>query len=292
MKKKKHHHIIFLCVIGIIISFFIAFVYFKQTPTLTFSPTTITQGDPFIVHVSGISNLSSIKEISFDTATSSPFLYQHTVSALFGVDLHKQPGSYPLVVTLTNGKTLTDTVTVLKRDEITAPLGIPADLGGNTTASDNAMVAALNDENKTLEHIQTATSALWTEKFTLPLSYIFVTDPYGYSRQTGVYSIPHKGVDYRAAIGTPVMAINAGIVRVVANYEDYGNTIVVDHGLGVMSFYLHLSKINVKVGDTVTRGQIIGLSGQTGYALGPHLHLSIRINGVSIDPVKFFTLFP
>jgi murein DD-endopeptidase MepM/ murein hydrolase activator NlpD len=57
-----------------------------------------------------------------------------------------------------------------------------------------------------------------------------------------------------------------------------------------MTFYLHLSKIKVKVGDMVEQGEVIGLSGQTGYAYGPHLHLSVVINGVSIDPVKFFEL--
>jgi murein DD-endopeptidase MepM/ murein hydrolase activator NlpD len=86
------------------------------------------------------------------------------------------------------------------------------------------------------------------------------------------------------------MAINRGVVRIVHTYRDYGKTIVVDHGLGVMSFYMHLSKIYVAPGELVLPGEVIGKSGHTGYAEQPHLHLTIRIGGISIDPVKFFAL--
>ncbi|MFA6095419.1 MAG: M23 family metallopeptidase, partial [Candidatus Paceibacterota bacterium] len=68
-------------------------------------------------------------------------------------------------------------------------------------------------------------------------------------------------------------------------------TIVVDHGLGLMTFYMHLSKIFVNEGELVLPGQVIGLSGDTGYAERPHLHLTVRIGGVSIDPVRFMGLF-
>ena len=118
-----------------------------------------------------------------------------------------------------------------------------------------------------------------------------MTDVYGYSRKTGEYSIAHKGTDFRAKLGAPVTAMNRGIVRVARTFRNYGKVIVIDHGLGLMTFYLHLSKMNVNESELVKRGQRIGLSGQTGYALSPHLHLSIRINNNSIDPVKFMELF-
>ena len=87
------------------------------------------------------------------------------------------------------------------------------------------------------------------------------------------------------------MAMNRGVVRIARTGISYGKTIVVDHGLGLQTFYLHLSKIKVNVGELVLPGQIIGLSGQTGYTDAPHLHLSIRLNGVSIDPMKFMEFF-
>src|ERR1035437_10045339 len=244
--------------------------------SLSYFPSVIMQGEPFMVKVNGNTTLSSIKKITFDGKVIPVFMYQNTPTSLVGVDLNKKPGVYKLNLTLSNGKIITKNVTVSARLKIIQPLGIPAKLGGDTVQSQNTMVTTLMQENATLANIKTASATLWTKKFIPPLKNILITDPYGYSRQTGAYSIPHKGVDYKASIGTSVMAINRGIVRVVHSYTDYGNTVVIDHGLGVMSFYLHLSKINVKVGDTVSIGQVIGLSGDTGYVLGPHLHLSVR----------------
>ena len=118
-----------------------------------------------------------------------------------------------------------------------------------------------------------------------------MTDPYGYIRDTVGSSIIHKGTDFHAPMGTNVMAMNDGVVKVVYDSVVNGNTIVIDHGLGIQTIYLHLSQMNVKVGDSVKAGQAIGLSGDTGYVTQPHLHLSVKINGISIDPVVFMSLF-
>ena len=84
--------------------------------------------------------------------------------------------------------------------------------------------------------------------------------------------------------------MNSGIVRIAHRYSDYGGTIVIDHGQGVQTFYMHMSKLKVKPGQKVKRGQLIGLSGDTGYALGPHLHLTVRVHDVSVDPQLFMDL--
>ena len=91
-------------------------------------------------------------------------------------------------------------------------------------------------------------------------------------------------------MGTSVTAINRGVVRVARQFPTYGKTVVVDHGLGLMSFYMHLSKTSVNVGELVKPGQRVGLSGQTGYATSPHLHFTLRIRNISVDPMKFFGL--
>jgi murein DD-endopeptidase MepM/ murein hydrolase activator NlpD len=85
--------------------------------------------------------------------------------------------------------------------------------------------------------------------------------------------------------------MNRGVVRLSKKLNTYGNTVVVDHGLGLMTMYMHLSKREVVEGQLVLRGQEIGKSGQTGYAEMPHLHVSIRIAGISIDPMKFMDFF-
>ncbi len=96
----------------------------------------------------------------------------------------------------------------------------------------------------------------------------------------------HKGIDFAAAKGDPAAACAAG--RVVLAEEQYygGNTVVVDHGLQVFSIYMHLSAIKVNVDDSVSKGQTIGLTGNTGRVTGPHLHLSLSVLGESVDAAK------
>lgn len=266
-------------------------VAFAQTASLSIFPEQIIQGEPILVQINGLTSISSVKKITFDKTILKVFLYQTKPTALIGIDLYKKPGDYELMAELSDGQILKKTITIGKREKIEAPLGIPEKLGGNTTASQNKLVSTLALENQSLANIHTGLKAFWTKKFLSPLKQTFITDEYGYSRKTGEYSIAHKGVDYRAKEGTPVMALNRGVVRIVRTYRNYGKTIVVDHGLGLMTFYMHLSKIKVNVGELVQQGQTIGLSGQTGYAESPHLHLTVRINGISIDPIKFFAMF-
>ena len=98
---------------------------------------------------------------------------------------------------------------------------------------------------------------------------------------------PHAGIDMAVARGTPVKASAQGTVLAVDDYFFNGKTIFVDHGNGLITMYCHLDQFDVKPGDTVGKGQIIGLSGQTGRATGPHLHWSVVLNGAMVDPELF-----
>jgi murein DD-endopeptidase MepM/ murein hydrolase activator NlpD len=95
---------------------------------------------------------------------------------------------------------------------------------------------------------------------------------------------PHSGADLRAATGTPVHATNRGRVVLAKNLFYSGNTVIVDHGLGIYSLYAHLSRMDVKRGDDVKSNQIVGLAGATGRVTGPHLHWAIRMQGARVDP--------
>jgi murein DD-endopeptidase MepM/ murein hydrolase activator NlpD len=103
----------------------------------------------------------------------------------------------------------------------------------------------------------------------------------------------HRGVDYAAATGDPVVAPAAGRIalvgRVADGFELHGNTIGIDHGQGVLSIMIHLSQIDVKPGDMVRAGQRIGAVGSTGISTGPHLHWGLYVNGQSVDPVPWRT---
>lgn len=262
-----------------------------QIESLVISPKQVIQGEPLMVQVEGVTNILSVKKITFDGVKVGVFMYQGKPTALVGIDLNKKPGLYNLRVYFNDERMLEDVVTVGEREKVETQFTIPEKLGGNTVASQNKLISTLVSENKNLASARTGTKIFWKDAFKEPLKGVFITDEYGYTRKTGEYSISHKGADYRAEEGTQVMAMNRGVVRIAKTYRNYGNTIVVDHGLGVMTFYMHLSKIYVNVGELVTRGEVIGLSGQTGYAEMPHLHLTVRINGTSIDPVKFMNLF-
>ncbi len=101
----------------------------------------------------------------------------------------------------------------------------------------------------------------------------------------------HRGIDYAGAAGSPVVAPAAGRValvgRVSQGFRIHGNVVGIDHGQGVTSIFMHLSRINVKVGDLVQPGELIGAVGSTGAATGPHLHWGLYVNGKSVDPVPW-----
>lgn len=96
---------------------------------------------------------------------------------------------------------------------------------------------------------------------------------------------PHAGADFSSAAGTPVTSPNAGRVVVADALYYTGNTIVVDHGLGLYSLFAHLTDLRARAGDAVKTGDVIGTVGSTGRVTGPHLHWSVRLNGARIDPV-------
>lgn len=127
---------------------------------------------------------------------------------------------------------------------------------------------------------------LWNEKFIYPMN-SKITSPFGTKRvYNGFLKSYHSGTDYRAKIGTDIIAVNDGIVKIAQNRFYSGNSIILDHGQGVYSCYFHLSKMHYKVGDRVKKGQVIGLSGDTGRITGPHLHFSFRINSIQVDPLQ------
>ncbi len=97
----------------------------------------------------------------------------------------------------------------------------------------------------------------------------------------------HRGLDYANAVGTPVIASNAGLVRLAERLPAHGNTVVIEHGQGIFTYYAHLSSIVVTPGQMVEKGQKIGLIGSTGVATGPHLHFSVSLHNLRVDPQQW-----
>ncbi len=102
---------------------------------------------------------------------------------------------------------------------------------------------------------------------------------------------PHAGLDFAVPAGTPIKSPAAGKVILIGNYFFNGNTVFVDHGQGFISMFCHMSKIDVKVGDAVPRGGVVGRVGSTGRATGPHMHWNVSLNDARVDPAIFINAF-
>lgn len=258
----------------------------RKEASVSFSPTNPIQGEPVLVKVENLGT-TSVRSVTFKGRALGVF----DNSALLGLDLRETTGSYPVVATLSDGRNLEKNLTVGKRAVVQAPLGIPDKLGGNTPEAEKELINTLAQEGALINSIPTSPAKLWSGKFRLPINPpITITDTYGYSRLTGASTIAHKGTDFRAAVGTPVYAMNSGKVAFKRFLRNYGHVVALDHGLGLLTIYMHLSAVLVNEGETVSKGALIARSGDTGYVLGPHLHLTVRINQISIDPERFMVL--
>jgi murein DD-endopeptidase MepM/ murein hydrolase activator NlpD len=153
-----------------------------------------------------------------------------------------------------------------------------------------ARVERENEEARALGRHAHETPGLWTEPFIRPRS-SRITSGFGSGRVfNGRLSSSHGGVDFAGQPGDPVRAANRGVVALVDNFFLAGNVVYIDHGDGLLTGYFHLTQAMVAVGDTVERGQQIGLVGATGRVTGPHLHWSARYGEHTVDPMGLIEL--
>jgi murein DD-endopeptidase MepM/ murein hydrolase activator NlpD len=135
-----------------------------------------------------------------------------------------------------------------------------------------------------------ASEPQWTGSFHAPVA-ARPTDSFGTRRMfNGKLASIHKGMDFRAAMGTPVHAGNNGIVVLARPLYYEGNCVIIDHGQGLFTLSMHFSRIDVREGQHVATGDRLGLSGATGRVTGPHLHWAVRWQGAYLDPAKLLRL--
>src|SRR5215213_2893901 len=132
----------------------------------------------------------------------------------------------------------------------------------------------------------------WTAPFLRPRASA-ISSRFGTGRTfNGQVTSRHLGVDFRGAVGAPIRAANRGVVALVDTFFLGGRVVYLDHGDGLTTGYLHLSRALVAVGDTVARGQTIGLVGATGRVTGPHLHWTARYGAITVNPLDLLSLLP
>lgn len=212
--------------------------------------------------------------------------------ALVGIDLDVAPGTYRVGVDASASSTTLDHTTynlhVVARHFPTRQLHVD-DAFVNPPADVEERIAA---EARELDGLWKSSSAerYWSGPFVRPVPGPANSQFGTRSIFNGVPRAPHGGGDFLSGAGTPVKAPNAGRIVLARSLYFTGNTVVIDHGLGLLSMLAHLSATDVREGDRVEAGDIVGKVGATGRVTGPHLHWAVRAGGARVDPLSLLAL--
>lgn len=173
---------------------------------------------------------------------------------------------------------------------VAQPLAVDSGFTRPLDAATTARIARENEQAREIGRHAHDSPPMWTASFIRPRSSV-ITSEFGSGRLfNGRLTSRHLGVDFRGAVGEPIRAANRGVVALVGNFFLAGNVVYVDHGGGVVTAYFHMSKSLVSAGDTVARGQIIGLIGATGRVTGPHLHWAARYGAITVNPLDLLAI--
>jgi murein DD-endopeptidase MepM/ murein hydrolase activator NlpD len=207
--------------------------------------------------------------------------------ALIGIDLETKAGRHEVAISAGSSRT-TYPLDVIRRVFATRRLTVdPALVNPPPEAA-----ARIERETRELNEVWQASAPqrLWSGAFVRPV-------PDSANSAFGTRSIlngeprsPHNGTDFLSPAGRPVKAPNAGRVVIADSRYFSGNTVVIDHGLGLFSLLAHLSEIDVRKGDSVTAGDLVGKVGATGRVTGPHLHWTVRAGGARVDPLSLLAV--
>jgi murein DD-endopeptidase MepM/ murein hydrolase activator NlpD len=261
-------------------------------------PPRLVNGGPVLFQVKSPTRLRALNgtwlghEIAFSFDAKSK-----TWFALAGVSLETAPGTYAIELTGeteagTSGQKLSFTrkftVAHGKYPTIQGKLSVESKF----TEPSAEQLKQIDDSKKIKQEYlgRVTPQREWSGTFTAPAD-AEISDVFGIQRVfNGKTQSTHEGLDFRVHTGTPVAAMNDGTVLLARSLYYEGNFLVLDHGQGLLTLYLHLSEFKVKEGDQVKRGEIIGLSGGTGRATGPHLDVRVRWQGTYLDPAALLRL--
>ena len=263
-------------------------------PQLSITPLkAMAQGDVQLVTVAAPTSISALTATAFDRRVHLGHKGNGIWEGLLGVDLAQAAGGYVLTVTAApaDGPALSSQaqVTVSARKFATRKLTVsPRFIEPSATDAERIKAEA----EKLAAIFAGVSDRRWRGAFTAPTPGPQTSNFGSRSVFNGQARAPHAGIDYRGAVGAPIVAPNAGRVVLAADLFMTGNTVVVDHGLGLHSLFAHMSRIDVKVGDELATNAAIGLVGATGRVTGPHLHWTVRLGTARVDPSMLLLLAP
>ena len=256
-------------------------------------PSKLINGTPVLFRVATKKTLRSLSgtwlnhtlQFTYDASSKEWF-------ALAGTSFETKPGSYPVELRAETAAGQAVSFEKKIRVQHQSYPQVPLKVAGKYTAPNpEDQAAILKDKETKADIFKTSTPGRkWSGSFAPPAK-ADISDVFGVQRVfNGTVQSTHQGLDFRVPAGTPVSAVNGGHVILARFLFFEGNCVVIDHGQGLLSLYLHMSKFSVKEGDDVEKGQELGLSGGTGRATGPHLHLAVRWQGVYLDPQALLKL--
>ena len=256
-------------------------------------PEPLVNGSPVLFQVAPPARLTGLSakwlehDVSFTYDAASKTWY-----GIAGISLETRPGIYPLELkgTASRGTEISFARKVAVRAAKYPSVAVS--VAKRYTEPSQQELERIHQDKTVKQDVfrHTDPDREWLGKFRPPVD-ARVSDVFGTRRTfNGKVQSMHQGLDYAVPQGTPVLAANTGRVLLAGPLYFEGNCVVLDHGQGLLTLYLHLSEIKVKAGERVEGGQEIGLSGGTGRATGPHLHLAVRWQGVYLNPATLLTL--
>jgi len=262
--------------------------------TLRYQPARVVNGAPVLFRVTTPKPAQTVSakwldhEITFNFDASRKVWF-----GLAGVSLETKPGTYPIEL---QAETESGTPLMFKHairvQRQRYPKVVVLKVPGRYTAPDPEQLRVIAQDKQIKDQAFKAVTPerQWRGSFQPPVT-TSISDVFGVQRVfNGAVQSTHQGLDFHAPTGTPVSAVNAGTVILARPLYFEGNCVVIDHGQGLLTLYLHLSEFSVKEEEHVSKGQQIGFSGGTGRATGPHLHLAVRWQGVYLNPATLLSL--
>lgn len=252
-------------------------------PTVKLSTTAPVVGETMTIRVENAKKVSASAFLGF---VPKFFQQGNAQVALLPISYTVEPGVYRLKI-VADGKESVHSLTVTNRAFDEQYLTVDPTTTQNTAGSADAN----NEWAKRVEPLKQVgdTEQHWQGKFIVPIDGDLtnrITTEYGSIRYTNGSTVAtrHSGIDLAFKTGTPVLATGNGRVLFADFLQLTGNTVVIEHGYGLKSFYYHMDSLNTKEGETVTQGQQIGAVGSTGFSTGPHCHFGMAVNDVFTNP--------